>query len=405
MKIKFSQGKIDLQKLDGVDALVNSTDVFCSGGGGFDQQVHAAAGAGLAGELKAIQAKKPKNFFNMPNKKMMADGGALVTDGHGLSVKKIIHAAVPHKSGDSIEPLTKCYENALMAAEHTEGCKTVAVRLMGTGFCGWTPAESISALWQAIMNFHKKPENMFSDNIETLHIFHPQEVQQFVWHYESRASRAFFVKPDGWGLRGDPFLWFALMEHFDNPKFDRISPRNMILEIQRFYHEKTGRWLSADTDDFVQEFAHGGMSSGGISGFMALRGIPLLCRTLSEITFHLHTVAMVQAAEMDNAGHKSVTMLPLEAIPDLALLCRNRSEMNDRIYVPMPGGKLLTVHHYPGRPDMIDFCFLDDRRISAKAVYSICKELKCDPADFPAALHNFLRSHTEDDLFDWRIEE
>ncbi|MBO7251517.1 MAG: hypothetical protein J6V25_02700 [Oscillospiraceae bacterium] len=52
MDVQFVYGRLDLQKLDGIDATVCPTDVYCSGSGGLDQKIHQAAGPLLKFALK-----------------------------------------------------------------------------------------------------------------------------------------------------------------------------------------------------------------------------------------------------------------------------------------------------------------------------------------------------------------
>lgn len=77
------------------------------------------------------------------------------------------------------------------------------------------------------------------------------------------ASPIFSDRPEKWGLRGDPFLWDELHKAFAV----ETLPAQLTAFKQRIYasfEEMTGASLKDDGDLFVERFAHGGMSSGGI---------------------------------------------------------------------------------------------------------------------------------------------
>lgn len=71
-------------------------------------------------------------------------------------------------------------------------------------------------------------------------------------------------EPIQWGLRGDPYLWRAMREHFAS-----IPMPSSVLEFEQKIasaFEKLTRHTLSSTENFsVKEFAHGGMSSGWIA--------------------------------------------------------------------------------------------------------------------------------------------
>lgn len=92
-------------------------------------------------------------------------------------------------------------------------------------------------------------------------------------HY---VSEVFGEDPPQWGLRGDPWFWRDLASAF---AFDDLSmtPEELAAKIARLFEEKTGKPLTEDAQCYVKEYAHGGMSSGGLSGqWWVTDGIPLL---------------------------------------------------------------------------------------------------------------------------------
>jgi hypothetical protein len=64
-----------------------------------------------------------------------------------------------------------------------------------------------------------------------------------------------------WGMRGDPYLWHALREHFAGEPLPATEERLDEL-VAAAFAELTGQPLTTADAFFVQRFAHGGMSSG-----------------------------------------------------------------------------------------------------------------------------------------------
>jgi len=102
------QGDITQQK---VDAIVTSANESLMGGGGVDKAVHNAAGPGLLQECMKIGICNP--------------GQAVITGGHWLEVKKIIHTVGPVWEGGEYgeeDVLRSCYRASLeLAREHELG--------------------------------------------------------------------------------------------------------------------------------------------------------------------------------------------------------------------------------------------------------------------------------------------
>jgi hypothetical protein len=89
-------------------------------------------------------------------------------------------------------------------------------------------------------------------------------------------GQLFDDEPHSWGLRGDPYLWKAMRESFSSVPLPSDAAE-LEQQLARAFQELTGRPLSTATHFFVEEFAHGGMSSGGISPeFWRERALPLL---------------------------------------------------------------------------------------------------------------------------------
>lgn len=93
----------------------------------------------------------------------------------------------------------------------------------------------------------------------------------------TRTTELLFVEePLTWGLRGDPYLWRAMAVQLANaPWPDSLEQLDAMLT--QAFEQLTGRGLDAQGHFFVEAFAHGGMSSGGISPqFWRDQGLPLL---------------------------------------------------------------------------------------------------------------------------------
>lgn len=395
MNIQFILGHIDLDKLENIDAIICPTDTHLSGSGGLDKAIHQAAGPELKAALKGQH---------------LAEGEARVTDAFHLNVKRIVHAAVPKAgpSGTHMEMLRKCYRNALgfaaFSSEDTSG-QTAAIPLLGTGFCGWSFKDSMAALWAEILEYHRNHGSEYFGKgcLETLYIYYPQDAFHDIFDYTSRTSQAFFHAPEQWGTRGDPYMWYALMDHFDDPKFNRISPSDFILEIQRFFHNKTGKWLCGNTNTYVEEWAHGGMSSGVISSFFAQVGIPLLVSNLVKLNFEYHPSPSFLIPVTLRCGFTEHSLtLPNELLPELTHLRNPRSRMNAQIRLQLVIGQpyYLTTHHYHSAPSLVDFYSLDVESASDShyhftedAAASICKQLGYAPNAIGAALSDYLKKH------------
>lgn len=86
----------------------------------------------------------------------------------------------------------------------------------------------------------------------------------------------FHERPEQWGLRGDPYLWDELLEVLANVTLP--SDRDEIESIlDTAFKNATGTSLAFLDEIEIRRFAHGGMSSGGISGsFWREKGFPLV---------------------------------------------------------------------------------------------------------------------------------
>lgn len=107
-------------------------------------------------------------------------------------------------------------------------------------------------------------------------------------------SLIFKREPWQWGLRGDPYLWREIKNVCVSKSLD-IDDFGITKFVYEYIESVTGQPLTCDVMAYVKRFAHGGMSSGGVSGeFWISRGIPLLIENLhkvKEVIFNENYVA------------------------------------------------------------------------------------------------------------------
>ena len=119
--------RADITRLD-VDAVINAANSHLAGGGGVDGAIHDAAGDAVLQE--ELHRRYPDGC---------PTGSAVITSGHGLRARHIVHAVGPRwRDGEHHEPdqLRSAYQNAFgLAAEH--GCTSVAAPSISTGIYGF----------------------------------------------------------------------------------------------------------------------------------------------------------------------------------------------------------------------------------------------------------------------------
>ena len=99
-----------------------------------------------------------------------------------------------------------------------------------------------------------------------------------------KLSVIFEEKPKRWGFRGDPYFWDYLKELAEN--MDIISTDELEKWIKEEYFSLSGKVMTDKYGDFaiIEQFAHGGMSSGGVDNLWWIEeGIPLLKSRLTVI--------------------------------------------------------------------------------------------------------------------------
>ena len=78
-------------------------------------------------------------------------------------------------------------------------------------------------------------------------------------------SVIFEDEPKRWGLRGDPYLWAELREECAGKELP-LSDDSVVEIVCRKFESVSGVPLTYDARPYVAKYAHGGMSSGHLSG-------------------------------------------------------------------------------------------------------------------------------------------
>jgi O-acetyl-ADP-ribose deacetylase (regulator of RNase III) len=126
-----------------VDAIVNAANTGLRGGGGVDGAIHRAAGPALLDELAR---RYPRGC---------AVGDAVLTGGHGLPARHVIHAVGPvWRGGGHGEPalLRRAYDESFARAQEA-GAGTVAFPAISTGVYGY-PKPDAAAVALGAMRDH-----------------------------------------------------------------------------------------------------------------------------------------------------------------------------------------------------------------------------------------------------------
>jgi len=133
--VECVRGDITAQR--DVDAVVNAANARLEPGGGVAGAIHRAAGPGLAEEARPLGPISP--------------GEAIITGGHGLPNRFVIHALGPVYGQDRPEAdlLARCYRNALDLAEEN-GASSVAFPAISTGIFGYPVEEAAGVALRAV---------------------------------------------------------------------------------------------------------------------------------------------------------------------------------------------------------------------------------------------------------------
>ena len=141
--IEVIQGDITSQ--DDVDAIVNAANAQLESGGGVAGAIHQAAGPGLAEEARPLAPIQP--------------GEAVVTGGHDLPNRYVVHALGPVYGSDEPELLADCYRSSLELAEE-RGIDSLAFPALSTGAFGYPLEEATEVALRTVIEEAEKLQNV-----------------------------------------------------------------------------------------------------------------------------------------------------------------------------------------------------------------------------------------------------
>ena len=129
----------DITSQDDVEAVVNAANARLEPGGGVAGAIHRAAGSGLAQEARPLGP--------------IAPGEAVITGGHDLPNRYVIHTLGPVYGEDRPEPelLANCYRNSLLLAEERE-IDSIAFPAISTGIFGYPVEEAAGVALRAVID-------------------------------------------------------------------------------------------------------------------------------------------------------------------------------------------------------------------------------------------------------------
>lgn len=155
------QGNITAQY--DIAAIVNAANAWLRTGGGVAGAIHRAAGPGLENECRPLAPIKT--------------GEAVITGGHNLPNRFVIHCLGPVYGVDKPEPelLAACYRNALKLAEE-KTIDSIAFPAISTGIFGYPAAEAAEVAVKTVLEII--PELKFLKLIRFV-LFGPNDLRIF----------------------------------------------------------------------------------------------------------------------------------------------------------------------------------------------------------------------------------
>jgi O-acetyl-ADP-ribose deacetylase len=121
-----------------LEAIVNAANGALAPGGGVAGAIHRAAGPGLYEECRPFAPIRP--------------GEAVITGGHGLPNRFVIHCLGPVFGQDepSAALLGACYARALGLAEH-HAVRSIGFPAISTGVFGYPPEAAARVAWNTVL--------------------------------------------------------------------------------------------------------------------------------------------------------------------------------------------------------------------------------------------------------------
>ncbi len=140
-KTKIRLLKVDITKVDNVDAIVNAANTSLLGGGGVDGAIHRVAGPLLLKECRQLNGCEV--------------GQAKITSGYNLPVEYVIHTVGPIWKGgnaDESQLLAACYRNSLRLAQKCN-IRKIAFPAISTGIYGYPVVEATKIAFQVVKEY------------------------------------------------------------------------------------------------------------------------------------------------------------------------------------------------------------------------------------------------------------
>jgi O-acetyl-ADP-ribose deacetylase (regulator of RNase III) len=139
MKAKLEAIEADITTL-AIDAIINAANEPLIMGGGVDGAIRRKAGPDIEVELQ--------KYGRCPT------GTAIITRGHRLPAKFVIHTVAPvFRGGARVEEkerlLADCYRNSLKLADEV-GLASIAFPCIGTGIYAWPPDRAAEIAFAAV---------------------------------------------------------------------------------------------------------------------------------------------------------------------------------------------------------------------------------------------------------------
>ncbi len=152
-----------------VDAIVNPTDIYLSGAGSLDYQIHCAGG------YEVDQACKEMREHHGG----CETGNAVITTAGNLSAKYIIHTVGPIWMGGGVGEsnlLTNCYRHSLLLVIQN-GIKSIAFPAISTGTFGYPIEKAAPIAVNTVIEFIENSQ-MVQDDV-------PNQIQFFLYDEDS----------------------------------------------------------------------------------------------------------------------------------------------------------------------------------------------------------------------------